>query len=181
MRGVVSLAAAISLPESLGNGATFSQRHFIVFLTFSVILVTLVLQGLTLPSLIRMLGLAGAAGPHCEDQEARRLVMQAALQYLESQRAKGLPDSAGLYDDLALHYRRRLAALTSGVDEAKDTSRDQYGRYVDVSRKLLDVERQTALRLRDEGRITDDVLRQLEHELDLSDTRLKVAMDQEPQ
>jgi CPA1 family monovalent cation:H+ antiporter len=62
MRGVVALAAAISLPEVLADGSPFPQRNLILFLTFSVILVTLVLQGLTLPPLIRALGLAGAVG-----------------------------------------------------------------------------------------------------------------------
>src|SRR5882724_7299604 len=60
MRGVIALAAAISLPEALADGQPFPQRDMIIFLTFSVILVTLVLQGLTLPPLIRALGLAGA-------------------------------------------------------------------------------------------------------------------------
>jgi monovalent cation/hydrogen antiporter len=139
--------------------------------------VTLVLQGLTLPHLIRMLGLAGAAGPRCEEQEARRLVLQAALEYLETRRSKDLSDSAGLYDDLALHYRDRLASVTGGHGDGAGSKRANYNRYLEVSRKLLDVERQTALRLRDEGRITDDILRQLEHELDLSETRLKETID----
>ena len=62
MRGVVSLAAAIALPQVLANGAPFYQRNMIIFLAFSVILVTLVLQGLTLPPLIRALGVAGTLG-----------------------------------------------------------------------------------------------------------------------
>jgi monovalent cation/hydrogen antiporter len=62
MRGVVSLAAALALPEALDNGSRFPQRDLIIFLTFSVIVVTLVLQGVTLPPLIRALKLAGAAG-----------------------------------------------------------------------------------------------------------------------
>jgi hypothetical protein len=179
MRGVVSLAAAISLPETLGNGTSFPQRSLIIFLTFSVILVTLVLQGLTLPPVIHMLGLAGSTGPHCEDQEARRLVLQAALEYLERNRPEGLPDTAGLYDDLVSHYRQRLATVSENKDDAIGGKREHYSRYLDLSRKIVDVERQTALRLRDEGRIGDDILRELEHELDLSDTRLKVAKDRQ--
>ena len=69
MRGVIALAAALSLPQQLADGRPFPQRNLIIFLTFSVILVTLVLQGLTLPTLIRALGLAGSAGP---DHEKRR-------------------------------------------------------------------------------------------------------------
>ncbi len=74
MRGVVSLAAALALPTLLADGSPFPQRNLIVFLTFCVIFVTLVLQGVTLPPLIRALGLAGAAGPNCEEREARRIV-----------------------------------------------------------------------------------------------------------
>ena len=83
MRGVVALAAAMSLPEKLANGDPFPQRNLIIFLTFSVILVTLVLQGLTLPALIRWLGLAGFSGPNCEEREARRIMLQTALERLE--------------------------------------------------------------------------------------------------
>jgi CPA1 family monovalent cation:H+ antiporter len=88
MRGVVALAAAISLPETLADGSPFPQRNLILFLTFSVILVTLVLQGLTLPPLIRALGLAGAVGHHSEEEGARKAVIEAALARLEEARKK---------------------------------------------------------------------------------------------
>src|SRR6266403_347203 len=79
MRGVVALAAALALPESLPDGTPFPQRDLIIFLTFSVILVTLVLQGLTLPPLIRALGLAGATGHKSEEEAARSVMVEAAL------------------------------------------------------------------------------------------------------
>ena len=68
MRGVISLAAAIAVPQMLANGEPLTQRNVIIFLTFAVILVTLVLQGLTLPSLIRFLGLAGVSVPNQEER-----------------------------------------------------------------------------------------------------------------
>ena len=83
MRGVIALAAAMSLPQTIADGSPFPHRDLIVFLTFSVILVTLVFQGLTLPLLIRILGLAEPPGPSCEEREARRLVLEAALTQLE--------------------------------------------------------------------------------------------------
>ena len=76
MRGVLALAAAMSLPQTIEDGSPFPHRDLIVFLTFCVILVTLVFQGLTLPVLIRMLGLAEPSGPKREEQEARRLVLR---------------------------------------------------------------------------------------------------------
>jgi monovalent cation/hydrogen antiporter len=168
MRGVVSLAAAIALPATLANGAPFTQRNLIIFLTFIVILVTLVLQGLTLPPLIRALGLAGASGGNTEEAEARRVIIEAALGHLASVREKSESEADEVYDDLEHHYLNRLSALTA---DAADIHAGHHTRYVRVSRDLLMVERQTAVRLRNEGRINDELLRDLEREMDLSETR----------
>jgi CPA1 family monovalent cation:H+ antiporter len=177
MRGVIALAAAMSLPRTLADGSPFPHRDLIVFLTFCVILVTLVFQGLTLPPLIRILGLAETSGPKCEAQEARRLVLQAAQARLEDIRRSDPSGSVEVYDDLEQHYKHRLASV-SGLSLEQDRAHaEHYFRYLDLSRTLLDVERQTALRLRDEGHITDEALRELEHEQDLSETRLIVAAE----
>jgi monovalent cation/hydrogen antiporter len=139
-----------------------------------VIFVTLVVQGLTLAPLVRALGLASKPGFDCEELEARRLMLEAALAQIQNRdQGKDLPDSAGLYDDLAKHYAQQLATVQP--DENNDVRPDLYARYLDISRELLDVERDTAIRLRDEGRINDEVLRQLENELDLSYTRLNAG------
>lgn len=174
MRGVVSLAAAIALPQVLSHGSPFPQRNMIVFLAFSVILVTLVVQGLTLPRLIRALGVAGTSQEHPEEREARRTILQAALDHLEQSREKGGTASAEIYDDLAQHYRSRLATLDENGDGLNGAAgADFYPRYLELSRELVQVERQSAIRLRNRGRIGDDLLRQIEHELDLSEARLK--------
>ena len=81
MRGVIALAAAMSLPVTLAGGSPFPHRNLIIFLTFSLIIVTLVFQGLTLPPLIRRLGLAGTQDSFREEQEARRLIAGAALKH----------------------------------------------------------------------------------------------------
>ncbi len=178
MRGVIALAAAMSLPSTVADGSPFPHRNLIVFLTFSAILTTLVFQGLTLPPLIRKLGLAGSSIPPCEEQEARRLVVQATLERLEELRRNdpsGLPE---VYDDVALHYQHRLASMSDCSQVGDNTHGEQYLRYLDLSRTLLGVERQAALRLLDEGRITDEVLREIEHELDLGETRLSAAVQQ---
>jgi monovalent cation/hydrogen antiporter len=176
MRGVVALAAAISLPQTLENGSPFPHRSLIVFFTFSVILVTLVLQGLTLPPLIRALGLAGATVPPIQETEARRAVLEAALQYLENRRQSDEPAFEDLYDDLAQHYQHRLAGLTGESSGVDGSEQERYARYLELSRELLDKERQTILQLRDGGRIDDGTLHKIEHELDLSETRLNAAM-----
>lgn len=170
MRGVISLAAAIALPQVFDNGEPFTQRSMIVFLTFSVILVTLVLQGLTLPPLIRGLGLVGGPGQHSEEQEARRLMLQAAISHLEESRSTADPEKDEIYHELTRRYRRRLDTLSqSGVDGG---SVPNVKLFVSLSRELLGIERQTAVRLRNQRSISDEVLRDLEHELDLDETKL---------
>jgi CPA1 family monovalent cation:H+ antiporter len=169
MRGVIALAAALALPHTLADGSPFPLRHLIVFLTFSVILVTLVFQGLSLPAVIRALGIASKGDGKCELTEAQRIVLEAALQHIEEARSRDDRRWAGLYDDLAQHYRERLEALNDSPDGGVPERRRK---YVDLLREVLQVERQTAVRLRDEGRISDEVLRQIEHDVDLRDARL---------
>ncbi len=174
MRGVIALAAALSLPETLADGSAFQQRNLIIFLTFCVILVTLVLQGLTLPPLIRALGLASASPHHEEEREARRAMIEAALAHLRKARTKDKQEFANIYDDIEEHYTQRLASLPGNDGETDGTSLAAYARYRELARELLRVERGTALQLRKEGRINDEVLRKVEHELDLSETRLSL-------
>ena len=170
MRGVVSLAAALALPTLLADGRSFPERNVIIFLTFCAIFVTLVLQGLTLPHVIRALGLSGAAGPNCEELEARRIVIEAAASHLEDARRKDTAESGPIYDDLIQHYRQRLASVQTGDRSAADAA--SHDRYLDLSLEALRVERRTAIRLRDEGRINDEVLRRLERELDLTESKI---------
>lgn len=172
MRGVISLAAAIALPQMIGD-QPFAQRNIIIFLAFSVILVTLVLQGLTLPPLIRALGLAGTSGPDAEEKEARRTVLQAALTYLDTARKQDDKNFAGIYDDLEQHYRHRLSITDENTPASDGFGRDHYRRHIDLMRDLLQVERSTAVELRNRGRINDEILRQIERELDLEESRLR--------
>jgi|SRR6185312_5482166 len=165
MRGVIALAAAISLPQTLNNGSPFPERNLIIFLAFSVIFVTLVLQGLTLPPLVRLLGLSEAPGPNAEEETARREMVQAGLVYLEKSRQEDEAEFAAVYDDLAGHYQERLTALSE--IENRESAFKQHKHFAQLSHQLLRVERQTAVRLRNQGRINDEILRELERELDL--------------
>ena len=169
--------AAMSLPEKLDNGSPFPARNLIIFLTFSVILVTLVLQGLTLPWLIRMLGLAGLSGPNCEEREARRIVTRAALQRLAEERGKDCPELAPVYDDIEQHYQQRLLILEGKQDSEDDDSRSRYGRALYLSLELLRVERAAAIALRNQGRINDEVLRVFERELDLRESEVTLSSE----
>lgn len=175
MRGVIALAAALSLPQVVSGGRPFPQRNLIIFLTFGVILVTLVLQGLTLPMLIRALGLAGAAGPNCEETEARRIMAEAALDRLERSGRDAEPEAAVLMSDLREHYRRRLSSLPRGGEAQEESDAEAYKNFLDLSLDLLRVERETAVQLRNNGRINDEVLRHLLRELDLSEIRYRAG------
>jgi NhaP-type Na+/H+ or K+/H+ antiporter len=176
MRGVIALAAALALPEVIADGSPFPQRNLLIFLTFSVILVTLVLQGLTLPPLIRVFGLAGVDGPNLEEKEARRAMVTAALEHIKSSQAsEDTHHLAAAYQDALIRYKRRLAAITGQAYAAHGIDADDHAQFVELSRQLLRIERNTAVRLRDEGHINDAVLRQLERELDLNETRLDSA------
>jgi monovalent cation/hydrogen antiporter len=171
MRGVVALAAAISLPEILNDGSRFPQRDVMIFLTFCVIFVTLVLQGLTLPPLIRFLGLAGVTEDNLEEQAARRAMIEAALAYLEHTREEDAADFAAVYDELIHAQRRRLNVIDSNASAEFGSRPEDYQHWKDVSRKVAALQRATILHLRNENKINDDVMRKLELELDLFDAR----------
>jgi CPA1 family monovalent cation:H+ antiporter len=171
MRGVVSLAAALSLPPTIANGEPFPARDLIIFLTFSVILVTLVVQGLTLPPLIRALGQSGVeSGPDCEENEARRLMLTAAFDQLKQARDRDDPEFAGVYNDIIEHLQDQLTDLAADLTGAASVL--HFSRYRELSFEVLRIERSTALALRSSGRINDTVLHRLERELDLNETRL---------
>nr|WP_286676416.1 Na+/H+ antiporter [Paracidobacterium acidisoli] len=183
MRGVLCLAAAISLPEELDNGQPFPHRNVIIFFAFAVILVTLVVQGFSLPPLIRWLGLAATEDDvHLEEREARCRMIGAALKYLDTVsgeteakadhgRAAPLDDS--ILSDLKEHYQRRLAVLQSEAGDDPSPTASQLSAWRRVTGRLRSIERTTAMQLRDENRISDEVLRTLERELDLIEVRRK--------
>src|SRR5271170_1171923 len=172
MRGVLALAAAISVPETLWDGRPFEARNLIVFLAFCVIFVTLVLQGLTLPALIRGLGLAGTTGMEPEERAARRIVLKAAIRYLENGRKSDGGVNAHLYDDLVHRYRHKLALVGEGAEEnVGEIDREAYSRLRTIASATLEAERRTLIGLRDRGRISDDVLRTMERELDLAESQ----------
>jgi len=180
MRGVVSLAAAFSLPLNLGDGRPFAQRNLILFLTFSIILVTLVVQGLSLPRVIRMLGLCGNTETEEEELRARYHVLTRAIEALEKQCESASPEEAHDIDDLLDRYRHRLDAISvfdrvsrsAGVLDSSDkATEERHHRRAALLRESVALERRALLELRDSDSIGDDVLRRLERELDLTEAR----------
>lgn len=168
MRGVLALAAALSLPETMANGQPFPHRSLMLFLTFAVICATLVLQGLSMPALIRALHLTGASASDQEITDARKHMTQAALRAIGDLR-KGADFSKQSLDAMESFYRRQLA-MTQADAESK-ASKDDAEAVFRLGHQLREVERDVAIRLRDEDQIHDEVLRTLERELDLLEAR----------
>ena len=167
MRGVVALAAAISLPIKLNDGAPFPHRPIIIFLTFCVIFVTLVFQGLTLPPLIRRLGVSSPAGKNPEEQQARTAIIEAALAYLEHARAQDAPEFASVYDELIRMQHHKLNLLKGKVFAESGDRPQDYARFRELSGQVRALQRAALLQLRNEDKISDEVLHSVERDLDL--------------
>ena len=174
LRGAVSLAAALAIPLSTDAGRSFPDRDLIIFLTFCVILGTLVLQGLSLPMLIRMLRIEPDHKEEREDAKARIRAADAALLRLEE-----LVGEDWVRNDTAERFRGlygfRRNRFASRFDEESDGAiEEQSQAYQRLRRELLDAERAAVTQLGREGIISGDVVNRVRRDLDLEDARLDV-------
>jgi CPA1 family monovalent cation:H+ antiporter len=173
MRGVDSLAAALALPFVTQNGKPFPERGLIVFITFSAILGTLVLQGLSLSPLIRWLEIVDDRSLEEEERQARLKANQAALARL-AEIARSRPVDEGVHTRLRAEYEDRvqqLAAHDEGTDHQKLSLYS--AEYEELSKEILREERKTILHLRNERVINDNVLRRIQRDIDLAEARLE--------
>jgi monovalent cation/hydrogen antiporter len=174
MRGAVSLAAALALPLETSTGQPFPQRNLIIFVTFGVIFATLVLQGLSLPWLIRRLGLHRDDSEEQEELRGRLRATDAALARLEElavqewTREDTVERMRGLYQ----FRRRRLKARAGYL--ADDGAQDRSLAYQRLVRELLEAQRREIVRLRNQGQISNEVMHRIERDLDLEDARLEI-------
>ncbi|HEX4929920.1 MAG TPA: Na+/H+ antiporter [Gaiellaceae bacterium] len=175
MRGGVSLAAALAIPLTTDAGEPFPNRSLILFLTFAVIFGTLVVQGLTLPALIRLLRLED------EGEQAGRELAQARIGAAEAAlaRLEELTGEDWVREDTAERVRgsynfrqNRFAAWLDGEDDGSIESRSLD--YQRLRRELLAAEREAVQLLRRAGAISDEVARRVERDLDLEDARLEI-------
>jgi Na+/H+ antiporter len=168
MRGAVSLAAALALPLD------FPLRNLILFMTFSVIFATLVVQGLTLPTLIRRLRFDQDDTEEREELKARLAATHAALERLDElagadwTRDDTVERLHGMYE----FRRRRLKARGGYLED--DGTEDRSQAYQRLVRELLQAQRGAIVRLRNQGVISNDVMHRVERELDLEDSRLEI-------
>ena len=173
MRGVVSLAAALALPATISTGASFPGREALIVVTLTVIGFTLVGQGLTLPAVIRHLGLGGDAEARDDEVAARQRLVEAATRRLD-ELYEVWPGHRPLLDQLRETYRhrsehvdRQRAPTASAGAEDRELIEHR-----EIRRTVIDAEREALVRLRAEGVVSDDVLRDLERELDLDERRM---------
>lgn len=174
MRGVVSLAAALALPMTFRDGRPLPQRDLVIFLTFCVILSTLVFQGLSLPSLIRWLRIREPREDRNE-RNVRRKLARAALDQLEKLTGKH-PQDEKAARQIAAYYHDRIADLDDNLADALGWSshRELWTSLRRLRRETLDAERRELLRLRREHQVDEPVMHQIEHELDLEEARFGV-------
>jgi monovalent cation/hydrogen antiporter len=171
LRGGVSLAAALAVPLIVASGAAFPHRPLILFLTFAVILATLVVQGLTLPLLIRLLHVTSDSGAEREEALARLKATRAAYMQLQKLAKEPWADAA-VVADLRSHLKQALAhhkglrdnTLTAQQESVADASRR-------IRRELNTAQSREIIRLRDEGAINDSTMTKIQRDLDLEAVR----------
>lgn len=176
MRGAVTMAAALAVPLTIDAGSQFPEREEIIFLAFSVIMGTLLIQGLTLPPLIRLLDVDDYDEDlEREESKARLVVVKAALTRIEELTVEEWvrEDTAERVRNLYDYRRRRFSARfeEDGDSDGFESRAEDYQRLV---RELLVVQRSTLIEMRNAGKINDDIQRRIERELDLEDSRLEI-------
>lgn len=166
MRGAVSLAAALAIPLVLPNGSPFPNRDLVIFVTFSVILVTLVGGGLTLPLVIKRLQVEGGT----EEQDELRLALirssEAALTRLDELESEGRVDGSH-----AQALRKKFIHARELHSGEADNAERHTAAHIDVERELIAAQRRAIIELRQRGEIDNVVLRRVQADLDLAASR----------
>jgi CPA1 family monovalent cation:H+ antiporter len=174
MRGAVSLAAALAIPFTTDSGAAFPDRNLIIFLTFAVIFATLVLQGLTMPALIRRLHVSRDGSEDAEEIRARLTATKAALSRLDQlageewTRDDTIDRMRGLYD----YRKRRFAARAGKIED--DGYEDRSLAYQQLVQSVLAAQREALVHLRNDGEISNETMNRVITELDLEESRLEI-------
>jgi CPA1 family monovalent cation:H+ antiporter len=176
MRGAVSLAAALALPLTDNDGAPLPGRELILFITFVLILVTVVGQGLTLPWLIRRLGVVESSDEEDgEELRARLTIARAALDRVDELEGEDWTISESLQRVRTLYeFRQRRFKVRAGKLDADEDIEERSMRYQRVMHEIYGAQRTALVELRNSGAISTDVMRRIEREVDLEESRLEV-------
>jgi Na+/H+ antiporter len=178
MRGVVSLAAALALPEMIDDHTPFVQRDLILFLTFSVILITLIFQGLTLPKLIKFLKIRSYSFGVENEIKARIKLASAAIEYIEENISYGTV-SDDVLAQIKNKYELRINHLRKSLQEEEEGYDDSFEQFHELQGKLLNIERGILADMHKKGAADEEILRKLEYELDLEESRLGLEKGEE--
>lgn len=175
VRGIVSLAAALAIPFTMDDGGPFPDRDLILFLTFSVILVTLVGQGLTLPAVIRVLGLAKAGDRELQTDSEEELLARRRATEAATERLDELAAERGLPDDVVRRLRTKQWDRLRHFERTREQGEDQeFGISPpdEIELALITAERERLNELYRRGTLKDEARRRLERELDLREANL---------
>ncbi|WP_045464856.1 Na+/H+ antiporter [Sporocytophaga myxococcoides] len=168
MRGVVSLAAALSIPVTLANGVPFPHRNLILYITFIVILVTLMLQGLTLPILIKKIKLP-VFKDHLPEEETQRIIREA----LAKESLKYLTENYKAELEHSLHLQKLFSKWENQLNS--DENSEMSLRNKTIYGNILEKQRRLLLHLnKKEKHIDEDIIRKFLHQIDLEEERLKL-------
>nr|MCU0396929.1 cation:proton antiporter [Cyclobacteriaceae bacterium] len=173
IRGVVSLAAALALPLTLENNAPFPNRDLIIFLTFSVIFATLVIQGLTLRPLIKFLGLKADDQLQRDEQEARLRIASGVIEHIEE-------NYSLVGDDLLPIIKNKYEIRIQRIRKDQSQQRmddEKVLAFLRIQQELIETERRIVKQLKNESKISEEVLRKIDYELDLEETRLIMELE----
>lgn len=178
MRGVVSMAAALALPLQMADGTNFPHRNLVIYLSFCVILTTLVLLGFTLPWVIRRLKLE----PHsivAEEYLVRTEIVSSAISHIEE-------NLSLLNDDLLNNIKSKYEVKYNRLQKTdlpanyfgkgKTLASNIFNQYSQIQLDLLNIERQTLKQMHRQGKASEEILRKVEKELDLEEVRLNMEM-----
>ena len=174
MRGVVSMAAALALPLVTLTGEAFPHRHIILFLTFCVIFVTLVVQGLTLPWIARKLKVEEPNRDFLTENNARVSLLQQLIKEVDELiKNEAIPEYRESLERWKMHYQDRLHTLKDRLALPKEMNRYATSRDGDLLPKLMNRARHRLAKMRGSGEISEEVRRRIEQDLDLEEQRLK--------
>jgi Na+/H+ antiporter len=172
MRGIVSLAAALALPMTTNNGQPFPGRNMILFLTFSVIFTTLVLQGLTLPWVVRLFGVEESEDDYEKEISTRIELLRAAIRDIETNALPGagtLPE--GSVRVMREYYHGRLEDLELRLETAEGKQRDFVSEMA-LFQRLTQRSRERLLEMRRRGAVTERMRRRIEFHIDTEEERV---------
>jgi len=185
-RGVISMASALALPLTLYNGNAFPQRHLIIFVCFVVIFVTLVVQGFSLPLLIRLLGVKPSDNEDKEEKELQLYIVNNTLHFIDYE-FNPLPEER-IRRELKNKYEQLAGKLTREIStHARNEREDEQlpvRTLTDTQKAQIEIarfQRELLLKLHKDGRFSDAAIREVERDMDIDELKLNQLLPKEDQ